>query len=74
MTEFHSLYCSPTGYKPSLPTALAQYPAPSGRQASLAAARLSGADFGTPEARRQAFRRSSAFHRDDGFMVLVYQF
>jgi hypothetical protein len=60
--ELHKLYCSPTGYVPSLPTTLALCPAPSGRQASLAAAKLSGADFGTPEARRQSFRRASPFH------------
>jgi hypothetical protein len=60
--ELHSFYRGPSGYLPSLPSCLALYPAPVGGQASLAAAKITGADFGTSAARRQAFYRASPRH------------
>ncbi len=57
--ELHNLYRSASGYLPNLPSVLALYRAPEGGQASLAAAKISGASWGTPAARRQAFYRVS---------------
>jgi hypothetical protein len=60
--ELHSFYCSPSGYLPNLPSVLALYSAPVGGQASLAAAKITGVDFGSSSARRQAFYRTSPRH------------
>jgi hypothetical protein len=62
--QLHPLSCCGTGYLPPLPSDLALYPRPTGPQASLAAARITGAEFGTPEGRRQAFRRASLLYKD----------
>jgi hypothetical protein len=55
---------------PSLSAGLASYRAPTGGQASLAAARITGANFGTSDARRQAFRRATP-HYEDRFTVII---
>lgn len=68
--ELHSFYCAATGYLPPLASSLAGYPAPTGPQASLAAARITGADFGTAEARRQAFRRATPLYKDRFTVIL----
>jgi hypothetical protein len=60
----HNLYCSPSGYLPNLPSTLARYPAPTGGQASLAAAKITGASWGASPARRQAFFRASPKQMD----------
>jgi hypothetical protein len=54
----HRLYSSPTGLLPALSVDLDHHPAPTGGQASMAAARLSGAAWGTVEAQRKAFFRA----------------
>ena len=68
--ELHELYSQPTGYIPNLPSALALYRAPTGGQASLAAAKITGADFGTSSARIKAFNRASPRNRVPEFSFL----
>jgi hypothetical protein len=53
--------------RPQLSPGLPPLPAPTGPQASLAATHVTGASWGKPGARRQAFRRAAPRHLDESY-------